>query len=61
MDRFAPAALLPELEPQKPVHFFLHTPLVQKLPQNSIFFRMFTLLNRFSLKSIFYKKKTAKN
>ena len=27
MDRFAPAALLPELEPQKPVHFFLHTPL----------------------------------
>ena len=28
MDRFAPAALLPELEPQKPVHFFLHTPLI---------------------------------
>ena len=31
MDRFAPAALLPELEPQKPVHFFLHTPLVHNI------------------------------
>ena len=29
MDRFAPAAFVTELEPQKPVHFFLHPHLSQ--------------------------------
>ena len=37
MDRFAPAAFVTELEPQKPVHFFLHTPLYNRIfecPEN---------------------------